>query len=92
MSIVVRFQPSNVTKQQYDAVRNQLAEAGDWPAEGCQVHVCFGEENDIRVSEIWESREQFQSFGEKLRPRLEENGIQLAGEPEVFEVLNLEQS
>ena len=92
MSIVVRFQPSNVTKQQYDSVKNQLEEAGDWPAEGCQVHVCFGDEDDIRVSEIWESREQFQAFGEKLRPRLEENHIQLAGEPEVFEVLNLETS
>jgi hypothetical protein len=90
MSIVVRFQPSNVTKQQYDSVRNQLIEAGDWPPEGCQIHVCFGEEDDIRVSEIWESREQFQAFGEKLMPRLEENDIQLAGEPEVLEVLNLE--
>jgi hypothetical protein len=39
MSIVVRFPPSNVTKQQYDSVRNALTESGDWPADGCQVHV-----------------------------------------------------
>ena len=86
MSIVVRFPPSNVTRQQYDAVRNALTEAGDWPPEGCQVHVCFGDEQDIRVSEVWESPEQLEAFGEKLRPRLEEAGIQLTGEPEVFEV------
>jgi hypothetical protein len=90
MSIVVRFQPANVSKQQYDSVKSQLEEAGDWPVDGCQVHVCFGDEDNIRVSEIWESRDQFEAFGEKLRPRLDENGIQLAGEPEVFEVLNLE--
>jgi hypothetical protein len=37
------------------------------------------------VSEIWESREKFEAFGETLRPRMEEAGIELAGEPEVFE-------
>jgi hypothetical protein len=85
MSIVVRFPPSNVTKQQYDAVRNVLQQSGDWPAAGCQLHVVFGDEQDIRVSEVWESQEQLQAFGEKLRPRMEEAGIQLSGEPEVFE-------
>jgi hypothetical protein len=39
----------------------------------------------VRVSEIWESRVKLDAFGEKLRPRLEEAGIQLAGEPEAFE-------
>lgn len=85
MSIVVRFPPSNVTKQQYDAVRNALEEAGEWPAAGCQLHVAFGDEQDIRVSEVWESQEQFEAFGEKLRPRMEAAGMQLSGEPEVFE-------
>ena len=85
MSIVVRFPTSNVTKQQYDTVRKALEEAGEWPPEGCQLHVCFGDEEDIRVSEIWESQEQLEAFGQKLMPRLEEAGIKLSGEPEVFE-------
>lgn len=85
MSIVVRFPPSNVTRQQYDAVKNALEEAGDWPADGCHLHVCFGDDQDIRVSEIWESQAKLEAFGEKLGPRLEEAGIQLAGEPELFE-------
>lgn len=85
MSIVVRFPPSNVTRQQYDAVRSAVTEAGDWPAGGCQLHVCFGDEQDIRVSEIWESQQHFEAFGEKLRPRMEDAGIQIAGEPEAFE-------
>lgn len=86
MSIVVRFPPSNVSKQQYDSVRSDLEGAGDWPPEGCQLHVCFGPEDDIRVSEVWESEELFRAFGEKLMPRLEDAGIQLSGEPEAFEV------
>ena len=85
LSIVVRFPPSNMTRQQYDTVRNALTEAGDWPADGCQLHVLFGDENDLLVSEVWESREKLEAFGEKLRPRIEEAGIQLAEEPQVLE-------
>ena len=87
MSIVVRFPQSNVTKQQYDSVKSALEDAGEWPADGCVLHVCFGDEQDIRVSEIWDSREQFEAFGATLGPRLEEAGIELTGEPEVFEAL-----
>ncbi len=90
MSIVVRFPASNVTKQQYDTVHDALEESGDWPPEGCLMHVCFGDQQDVRVSEIWESQEQLSAFGEKLRPQLEAAGIQLSGEPEVFEAHNLE--
>ena len=90
MSIVVRFAPAGTTKQQYDSVKNALTESGDWPADGCQLHVCFGDENDLRVSEVWESREKLEAFGEKLRPRLDEAGIHLAGEPEVFEAYAFE--
>jgi hypothetical protein len=85
MSIVVRFPPSGMTRQQYDSVRNALTDSGDWPTDGCQLHVLFGDEGDLRVSEVWESREKFEAFGEKLGPRIEEAGMQLSGEPEVFE-------
>ena len=90
MSIVIRFPLSNVTKQQYDSVHAALEESGDWPASGCLVHLAFGDEDNVRVSEIWESAEQQQAFGEKLQSKLEAAGIQLTGEPEIFETLNLE--
>jgi hypothetical protein len=90
MSVVVRFPPSNVSKQQYDSVRGELEGAGEWPAEGCLLHVVFGPEDDIRVSEVWESAEKQQAFGEKLGPRMEKAGMQLSGEVEVFEALVFE--
>jgi quinol monooxygenase YgiN len=85
MSIFVHISPRNMTRQQYDTVRNALTEAGDWPADGCQLHVLSGDENDLRVSEVWESRAKLDAFSGKLRPRIQEAGIQLSGEPEVFE-------
>jgi hypothetical protein len=86
MSILVRFPPSGVSKQTYESTRKTLTDAGEWPADGCELHVVFGPDDDVRVSEIWQSQEKFEAFGQILQPRLEEAGIQLAGEPEFFDV------
>ena len=87
MSIVVRFQPANMTKEKYDATNKKLEEAGvDWMPDGLDYHICFGEDGDLKVSEIWDSREQCEAFQEKLMPILEEEGVQIGGEPEVFEI------
>jgi hypothetical protein len=86
MSVVVRFPPSNMSKQQYESVRGELERAGEWPAEGCRLHVCFGPEDNLRVSEVWESAEKQQAFAEKLMPRVEQAGMQVSGEVEVFDV------
>ncbi len=91
MSIVVRFSPTGLTAEQYDGTTQKLEAAGvDFPPEGCEMHVCFGSDGDLRVSEIWDSREQFEAFGEKLMPVLSEAGIEFSGEPEIYEVHNLE--
>ena len=90
MSIVVRFHPSSLTTEQYDESTRKLEQADvDWPPEGLDYHVCFGSDRDLRVSEIWDSREQFEAFGERLMPLLGEVGIEFSGEPEVFEVHNI---
>jgi hypothetical protein len=91
VSIVVRFSPSNLTAEQYDASTRMLEEAGvEFPPEGLDYHVCFGSDGALRVSEIWDSREQFEAFGERLMPILTDAGIEFSGEPEIFEVHNIE--
>ena len=52
--------------------------------------MCFGSEGSLRVSEIWDSREQFEAFGEKLMPVLADAGVEFSGEPEIYEVHALE--
>jgi hypothetical protein len=90
MSIVVRFHPASLTAEQYDASTSKLEEAGvDFPPEGLDYHVCFGSDGDLKVSEIWDSREQFEAFGERLMPVLSETGIEFSAEPDVFEVHNI---
>ena len=89
MSIVVRFHPANLTAEKYDAT-NDSVEAVGFPPEGLDYHVCFGSPDNLTVSEIWDSREQFEAWGPKLMPVLMEAGIEFSGEPEVFEVHNIE--
>ncbi len=91
MSIVVRFPTVSLTKEKYDETNRLLEEAGvDFPPEGLDYHVCFGQDGDLKVSEIWDSREQLEAFGEKLMPILRQAGIDISGEPEIFEVHNID--
>jgi hypothetical protein len=89
VSIVVRFTPASMTAEMYDKSVRMLEEAGVLPAEGLDYHVCFGSEGNLRVSEIWDSREQFEAFAERLMPVLTEAGIKFSGKPDVFEVHNV---
>jgi hypothetical protein len=90
MSIVVRFSPVGLTAAKYDAVSERIQNAVEWPPDGMDHHLCFGSDGNLRVSEVWDSREQLEAFGKQLMPILEDEGIQMAGEPEVFEVHNAE--
>ena len=89
MSIVVRFTPTSLTAAKYDATIQALKESGTFPPDGLDYHICFGSDENLRVSEIWDSREQLAAFGERLMPILAAAGIEFSGEPEIFEVHNL---
>ena len=89
MSVLVRFNPTNVTKEKYDESLRRLKETGEFPAHGMELHVAFGPEDNMRVSEVWDSREQLQAFGETLMPILTDIGIEFSGEPEILEVQNI---
>jgi hypothetical protein len=89
MSVLIRFAPaSKTTTEQYDETVRRLEEGGDFPPDGMEYHVCFLSEGNVRVSEIWDSREQLDAFGQRLRPVLAEVGID-PGEPEILEIHNI---
>jgi hypothetical protein len=91
MSILVRFTDApSVTSEMYDEVIRRLLQEGPWPPEGLDYHVAFqGSDGSWRVSEIWDSRDEFEAFGERLMPILSDVGIEVAGEPEVLEIHNI---
>jgi hypothetical protein len=89
MSIVVRYNPPSLTAEQYDEADRRLREAGvEALPDGLEYHVCFGSEGNLRVSEIWDSREQLQAYGQRLMgmPVLADIPFDSGGPPEILEV------
>jgi hypothetical protein len=89
MSVLVRFAPRGpTTTEQYDETIRRLEEGGDFPPDGMDYHCCFVSDGQVRVSEVWDSREQLEAFGQRLMPLLAEVGID-PGQPEMLEVHNV---
>ena len=88
MSILVRFTPTSLSADKYDETIKRLEDGGDFPPDGLDYHVCFGADGNLNVSEIWDSKEQFETFGERLMPLLAEVGIE-PGEPQLIEIHNI---
>ena len=89
-SILARFTPAaTVTTEQYDETVSRLEELGSWPPDGLEYHVAFHVNGEFRVTEIWDSWQQFDVFGERLMPVLKDVGIELVGKPEMLEIHNI---
>jgi hypothetical protein len=81
MQTVMQMRWTGVTTEQYEQARSQVAWETDVP-DGCVLHIAGFDGDDLRVTDVWESGEQFQQFvDERLMPAVMEIGI--AGEPEV---------
>ncbi len=88
MSVLIRFAPQSLTAEQYDSVVARLEQDGVMPAEGLEYEVCFGSEGKLKVSQVWDTREHMDAFGQRLMPILQEYGID-PGPPEVVDVHNV---
>ena len=90
MSILVRFTGApGLTSQKYDEVMPRIQALAEFPPDGLDYHVAFSAGGNFRVSEIWDSKEQFEAFGQHLMPILSQSGVELAGPPEVIEIHNI---
>jgi hypothetical protein len=90
MSILARFTGApGMTDAKYDEVLPKIEAAGQFPPDGLEFHVAFNAGGSFRVSEIWDSMAQFEAFGQRLMPILMDNGVELAGPPEIVEIHNV---
>ena len=90
MSIVVRFTgAAGMTAEKYDQVLPLVEASGQFPPDGLEYHMAFTTDNGFRVVEVWDSREKFEAFGERLMPILDQNGVELAGPPDTAEIHNI---
>jgi len=87
MAVVMRIVPPGFTADKYDEVIKRLEEAGAGHPPGRLFHVCFGDKDNLSVSYIWDTRENFEKFFAIVGPIMQDLGVG-AGEPEFFEVRN----
>jgi len=88
MPFVVRFVPKSMSSQQYDDVIKRLNAAGAGSPYGRLFHVAFGSLDALRVSDIWDTMENFERFGQTLMPILQDAGVD-PGTPDVIETHNI---
>jgi hypothetical protein len=87
MAFAISFKPTAMDTHRYHETLRRLEAAGAGAPPGRLYHVCHGEDDDLRVVDIWESMETFERFGQTLMPILQEIGID-PGQPEIRPVHN----
>jgi hypothetical protein len=88
VSLLIRFAPPSLTAKQYDDAVRRLTEDGVFPADGLDYEICFGSDDNLEVSQVWDSQQQLDAFAARLMPILAELGID-PGKPGVREVHNI---
>jgi len=88
MALGFYFTHGGFTPDKYDAVVEQLAEAGAGAPKGRSYHVALESNGEIQVFDIWESQADFDAFGKTLIPILTGLGVELK-EPMVANVHNV---
>ena len=86
MSTMMIMRWDGVTPDQYEQVRKLANWEGDHPKGGL-FHVASFGNNALRVTDIWESEEEFNSFVQsRLMPAVIQTGIQSQPQVEMFPV------
>ena len=79
--VVMSMRWRGVTQDQYEEAREVVNWEGDVP-DGAVLHVAGFDGDGVRVTDVWESEDQFNRFvEERLMPGVQQVGIQ--GQPEV---------
>lgn len=81
MPIVMNMEWPGVTKEQYDAARRVVNMDAEHP-KGLLFHVAAFDDKGIRVTDLWDSAEAFQTYADtRLMPAVQQVGMQ--GQPNV---------
>ena len=85
MSVFAHFAPPSMTAEKYNELVALLYAKGVHPADGLELEVCYGTGDQMRVSVLFDTPEQLESFAQKIKPLFEEIGFD-PGEPEIVGV------
>jgi hypothetical protein len=88
MALIVHFAPKGMDQKKYAEVLRRLEKAGAGTPPGRLHHTCYGDRSALRVTDVYDTPQSFEAFGQTLVPILTDLGIDV-GQPEVIEVHNI---
>jgi hypothetical protein len=88
MPFVLKFKPPGFTAPKYGETLKQLSAAGVGAPKGRSYHVCYGDPDSVDITDIWDSMEDFQAFGQTLVPIMQSMGVD-PGQPDIKPVHNI---
>jgi hypothetical protein len=89
MAYARMFDNPNITREQYDAVREKIGVGeGNMPDGGLLHFAGEGPDGAWRVVEVWESEDHARAWDEKLQPVLSAQGVTRPA-PQTWQVHNL---
>ena len=81
--------PKSDARQAYDAAWVQLDQMGLRHPPGQRSHTAWMVGDVFHVLDVWESQEDFDAFMAQLGPILGDSGMELAGPPEIGDLVNV---
>ena len=75
MAIIARCEVDGADSSKYDEVIRRLIEIGQLVPDGQMYHICYGDRQNLRVINVFESQAKLDAFGAQLMPILQEMGI-----------------
>ena len=84
---IARIIETGITPAEYDQMRERLGIVNTPPPGGAFHAAAIGEDGNVRIVEVWDSREQAEAWSEKVAAAREEAGF--GGRPPAIEYLEL---
>ncbi len=81
--------PESDTRSAYEAAWRQLNEKGARDPAGRQSHTAWIVGDVLHVLDVWDSQEHMDAWMQVIGPIIEESGMELAGPPEIGDVLQV---
>jgi hypothetical protein len=88
MALIAHFTPTGMTNEKYAGILRRLEAAGLGAPRGRLHHTCYGPKAALRVTDVFDTPQNFEAFGQALFPILAVVGVD-AGKPEIVEVHNI---
>jgi hypothetical protein len=88
MALIVHFAPQGMNREKYAEILRRLEVAGAGAPPGRLHHACYGDPAALRVTDVYDTPQNFENFGKLLIPILSSLGVDV-GRPEVVEVHNI---